>query len=398
MRYRYRAMQADGRSLHGEMEAIDLADLDQRLHELGLHFINGEIARPRAWRNARIPRRELIHLCFHLEQLLDAGVPVFESLAELRDTTAHPGLREIVAAMLADITAGKPLSQAAQGQPAAFDPVFVSLLHAGEEAGHLPATLRDIAQTLERDDALAAHAKRIAIYPAIVGSILCVALVVALTHVVPELEKLFRSTGQVLPLQTRLLVGLSRAVATWGWAMLGVLSLAGLGLRIALARSAELRLRRDHLLLRLPLLGEIRRKLALARFAGLFATLYAAGINVLDALKATEDVTGNLALRAALQRAGSGIEQGQTLSSAFAAAALFPPLVTRMLRIGEQTGALDRALANVARFYGRDVEETVGRLQAAIEPALTLMMGALLLWIATAVLGPIYDIITRLPV
>lgn len=398
MRYRYRAMQADGRSLRGEMEAIDLPDLEQRLRELGLSFINGEIARPRPWGRARIPRRELIHLCFHLEQLLDAGVPVFESLAELRDTTAHPGLREIVAAMLADITAGKPLSEAAGLQPSAFDPVFVSLLRAGEEGGHLPATLRDIAATLERDDELAAHARRIAIYPAIVGSILCVALVVALTHVVPELEKLFRSSGQALPLQTRLLVGLSRAVANQGWAMLAVLVLAGAGLRLALARSAALRLRRDRLLLRLPLLGEIRRKLALARFAGLFATLYAAGINVLDALKATEDITGNLALRAALQHAGQRIEQGQTLSEAFAAAALFPPLVTRMLRIGEQTGALDRALDNVARFYRRDVQEAVGRLQAAIEPALTLMMGALLLWIATAVLGPIYDIITRLPV
>jgi type IV pilus assembly protein PilC len=398
MRYRYRAMQADGRSLRGEMEAIDLPDLEQRLRELGLSFINGEIARPPLWRNARIPRRELIHLCFHLEQLLDAGVPVFESLAELRDTTAHPGLREIVAAMLADITAGKPLSEAAGLQPAAFDPVFVSLLRAGEEGGHLPATLRDIAATLERDDELAAHARRIAIYPAIVGSILCVALVVALTHVVPELEKLFRSSGQALPLQTRLLVGLSRAVANQGWAMLTVLVLAGIGLRVALARSPALRLRRDRLLLRLPLLGEIRRKLALARFAGLFATLYAAGINVIDALKATENVTGNLALREALQHAGRRIEEGQTLSSAFSAAALFPPLVTRMLRIGEQTGALDRALGNVARFYRRDVQEAVGRLQAAIEPALTLMMGALLLWIATAVLGPIYDIITRLPV
>jgi type IV pilus assembly protein PilC len=157
-------------------------------------------------------------------------------------------------------------------------------------------------------------------------------------------------------------------------------------------------MRRDLLLLRLPLLGELRRKLALARFAGLFATLYAAGINVIDALKTSENITGNLALREGLRTATLRIEQGQTISQAFASVGLFPPLVTRMLRVGEQTGALDRALANVSAFYSRDVREAIARLQATMEPALTVAMGALLLWIASAVLGPIYDIITHLPV
>jgi type IV pilus assembly protein PilC len=398
MRYRYRAMQADGRPVRGEMEAVDLDELDLRLRDLGLTFINGEAARPRLWRQARIPRRELVHLCFHLEQLLSAGVPIFDSLAELRDTTAHAGLREIVVAMLADISGGKPLSEAAARHPGAFDPVIVSLLRAGEHAGTLPEAIRDIGGALERDDVLAAHARRVAIYPAIVGTILLVALVVALTHVVPELEKLFRTTGQTLPLQTRVLLWLSHAVSQWGWALLLVAAGSALGLRIALARSPELRMRRDLLLLRLPLLGELRRKLALARFAGLFATLYAAGINVIDALKTSENITGNLALREGLRTATLRIEQGQTISQAFASVGLFPPLVTRMLRVGEQTGALDRALANVSAFYSRDVREAIARLQATMEPALTVAMGALLLWIASAVLGPIYDIITHLPV
>lgn len=397
MRYRYRAIQADGRTVRGEQETADLVELEQRLHERGLELIHGEAARAGLWRK-RIPRRELVHLCFQLEQLLTAGVPIIDSLAELRETTSHTTLREIVDAMLCDVSGGKTLSEAAARHPTAFDTVFVSLLRAGEHAGTLADAVSEIGRMAERDDELAAHARRIAIYPAIVGSILLVALVVALTHVVPELEKLFRTTGQALPLQTRTLLGLSEVVTRWGWAIL--LATAGglTGLRLALARSPELRLRRDELALRLPLVGELRRKLALARFASLLATLYAAGINVIDALKSSMDITGNLALREGLRIATQRIEQGQTISQAFGAVELFPPLVTRMLRVGEQTGALDRALINVSAYYSRDVRETTAKLQATMEPALTVAMGALLLWIATAVLGPIYDILTHLPV
>lgn len=396
-RYRYRAMAADGRRVRGELDAADLADLDQRLRGLGLVFINGEARRLPQLAQRRIPRRELIDFCFHLEQLLAAGVPPFESLGALRDATSHPRMAAVVGALLGEVEGGRPLSAAAARQPAAFSPVFVSLLHAGEQAGALPEAVRDIGQALRRDDELAAHAQRIAIYPAIVGAILLLALLIALVHVVPELEQLFRATGQPLPLHTRLLVGLAHAVSAWWWALLLALALLAGGARHALARSAALRIRVHALLLALPLIGDIRRKLALARFAGLFATLYAAGIAVIDALQATEDATGNLALREGLRSARRQIEQGRLMSAAFESVGLFPPLVCRMLRVGEHTGALDRALGNVAALYQRDVAESVARLQAAIEPALTLLMGGLLLWIATAVLGPIYDIITRLP-
>ena len=201
-----------------------------------------------------------------------------------------------------------------------------------------------------------------------------------------------------MPLQTRILVGLSQLVRDWGWAIL-LGGAAALGAAAhALARSEALRIRAHALRLRLPLVGELLRKLALARFAALFSTLYRAGINVIDALRASEDATGNLALREGLRTARQGIEQGRTISAAFADAAVFPPLVTRMLQLGEHTGALDHALAKVAALYQRDVEDGIGRLQAAAEPALTLLLGGLLLWIASAVLGPIYDLITRLPV
>lgn len=396
--FRYRALAEDGRRVRGELDAADLVELEHRLRAQGLLLITGRPRRPGLLSAPRIPRRELITFCFHLEQLLEAGVPPFESLAALRDAITEPRLQRTIAALLADIERGRPLSDAAARQPQAFSAVAVSLLRAGETAGRLPMAVRDIGATLVQEDALASHARRISIYPAIVAAILLLAIVVALTQVVPEVEKLLRSTGQSLPLQTRLLVGLSQAVRDWGWAMLLTL---GAGLAIgahALARSEALRIRAHALRLRLPLVGEILRKLALARFAALFATLYAAGINIIDALRASEDAVGNLALREGLRAARQGIEQGRPMSAAFEAAQVFPPLVTRMLRLGEHTGALDGALNKVASLYQRDVADGIARLQAAAEPALTVLMGGLLLWIASAVLGPIYDLITRLPV
>ncbi|WP_341645907.1 type II secretion system F family protein [Thauera sp. SDU_THAU2] len=396
--YSYRAMSADGRLLRGRLDAADLADLENRLREQGLAFINGEARLSLSLPGSkRVPRRELIHFCFHLEQLLAAGVPPFESLAALRDATTHPRMRTAVITLLADIERGQPLSAAAARQPGVFPPATVALLRAGEQAGRLPETIRDIGAALEHEDELANYARRIAIYPAIVASLMLLAVVVALVHVVPELEKLFHSSGQTLPLQTRLLIGLSHAVTQAGWLLPAGIAIGLAGVRWLLARSDAARTRLHHLLLRLPVAGEILTKLTLARFASVLATLYAAGITIIDALRITQDITGNLALRKALHTATGRIEQGHAVSAAFEATGLFPPLVERMLRVGEQTGGLDRALGNVAALYRRDVANATARLQAAIEPLLTLAMGALLLWIASAVLGPIYDIITRLP-
>lgn len=396
--WRYRAIDTDGRRTRGELEATDLVELERLLGGRALLLINARPRHTRALRAARIPRRELIPFHFHLEQLLGAGVPPFESLAALRDASTDPQLQRTVGALLADVERGLPLSAAAARRPEAFSTVAVSLLQAGEQAGRLPEAIRDIGEALAQEEELASHARRIAIYPAIVAVLLVLAVVVALTQVVPELEQLLRSTGQPLPLQTCILVGLSQAVRAWGWAMLLVLAASSALCAHALARSEALRIQAHALQLRLPLIGNLLRKLALARFAALFATLYGAGINVIDALRTSAGATANLALRAGLHEAVTRIEQGQPISAAFEATSVFPPLVTRMLHLGEHTGALDEALGKVASLYRRDVAEGIARLQAAAEPALTVVMGGLLLWIASAVLGPIYDLISHLPV
>ncbi|WP_374494369.1 type II secretion system F family protein [Zoogloea sp.] len=395
--FSYRAMNARGHIVRGQMDAANLADLELRLHRLGLDLVNGTPVRTLNWRpERRVSRRELINFCFHLEQFLRAGVPIIDSLADLRDTLHRARFRQVVGDIVEAIEGGLSLSQALQRHPGVFNGVFSSLVRAGEHTGRLPEVLHALTDALKRDDELAAYAMRIAIYPAIVALVITAAMAVALIHVVPELARLFQSAGQALPWQTRGLIALSTFVIEHG----GLLLAGGLA-SVALAHHAistrpAARLRFDAALLRLPILGAVRRKIILARFTGLFAMMYASGITVIEALQAAEDVVGNSALRLGLQKVGQDITHGSKVSDAFRSVDLFPPLVTRMLRVGESTGALDTALANVSYFYDRDVREAIERLQASIEPTLTLLLGGLLLAVMGAIMMPVYDIITRM--
>ena len=395
--FSYRAMNARGHIVRGQMDAANLADLELRLHRLGLDLVNGTPVRTLNWRpERRVSRRELINFCFHLEQFLRAGVPIIDSLADLRDTLHRARFRQVVGDIVEAIEGGLSLSQALQRHPGVFNGVFSSLVRAGEHTGRLPEVLHALTDALKRDDELAAYAMRIAIYPAIVALVITAAMAVALIHVVPELARLFQSAGQALPWQTRGLIALSTFVIEHG----GLLLAGGLA-SVALAHHAistrpAARLRFDAALLRLPILGAVRRKIILARFTGLFAMMYASGITVIEALQAAEDVVGNSALRLGLQKVGQDITHGSKVSDAFRSVDLFPPLVTRMLRVGESTGALDTALANVSYFYDRDVREAIERLQASIEPTLTLLLGGLLLAVMGAVMMPVYDIVTRM--
>jgi type IV pilus assembly protein PilC len=397
--FAYRAMNPQGRIVHGELDAANLVDLELRLKRMELDFIHGRpTQRARLLKSGSVPRQELINFCFHLEQLTRAGVPILEGLTDLRDSTDHPRFREVVAGLVESIQGGRSLSEAMNEHPEAFDGVFCNLIRAGETSGNLTQVLHDLAASLKREDELAAYARKIVIYPAVVVVVLVGAVTMSLLFVVPELAKLFRSTGQDLPLQTRLLVGASNGLRNYWWAVLGIAAGTFFALRLAITTRPEARLWFDNLLLRLPLLGDIRRKLIMARFVGLFSMMYASGITIVTALRTAEDVMGNAALRLGMQRVGQLIGEGHNVSAAFHAVGLFPPLVTRMIRVGENTGALDAALANVSYFYDRDVRESVERLQALLEPMLTLLLGGIMLWIMMAVLGPVYDIITRLPV
>jgi len=396
--FAYKAVDAGGRTVRGELDAINLVDLEMRLKRMDLDFINGEtIKRSNMLQGAPIGRRDLINFCFHMEQLTRSGVPILDALSDLRDSTEQPRLREILASVIESIEGGRTLSQAMNEHPKVFDGVFCSLIRAGESTGNLPDVLLNISESLKRDDELAAHTKKLLIYPLIVTILIFAALAVAMIFVVPELAKLFQSFGRQLPLHTRILVAVSGFVARY-WAVILVAVAATVGaVAFTVRTQPSARFRFDELKLRLPLVGPILRKIILARFAGAFAMMYASGIAIIDAIRASEDIAGNAVLREGLHRVGNLIAEGQNVSTAFQNTGLFPPLVVRMLRVGENTGALDSAMKNVTYFYNRDVRESIERAQAVVPSVMVVVLGGLLLIVIISVLGPVYDVITKLP-
>lgn len=395
--YAYKAMNPAGRTVMGRLDAINLIDLEMRLKRMDLDFINGDPVKQGSLMNrARISRPELINFCFHLEQLARAGVSMIESLTDLRDSLENPRFREVIAGMIESIEGGKTLSQTMAEHPQTFDGVMVSLVRAGEETGALPEVLKNLLESLKWQDELAAHTKKLVMYPAFLGTVVVAITMFMMIYLVPKMAGFIRNMGQELPLQTKILIATSEFFVGYWYVILGLpLIFAALAVFLVSTNQAA-RYRFDDLKLRLPYIGEILRKIILSRFASVFAMMYSSGITILDSIKATENVVGNLVIKEGLERVGALIAEGQNVTVAFQTAGMFPPLVLRMLRVGENTGQLDTALTNVSYFYNRDVRESIDKVQAMIEPVMTVIIGVILGWIMMAVLGPIYDIITKM--
>ncbi len=395
--YAYKAMNQVGHFVHGRMDAVNLIDLEMRLKRLELDFINGSPVKQVAlFGGGSVSRRELINFCFHLEQLARAGVPIIEGLVDLRDSLVNPRFREVIASLVESIEGGKTLSQAMRDHPKVFDAVFAALIRAGEDSGTLPEVLKGLVDSLKWQDELAAHTKKLVTYPAFLGVVVLGVTFFLMIYLVPKMAGFISNMGQDLPLQTKILIAVSNFFVNYWYVILIVPIVAVLVLQAALRTNPAVRRRFDGMKLRLPVVGDILRKIILSRFAGVFAMLYAAGISILDSIRITEAIVGNVVIREGLEEIGQMIGEGQQITVAFQNVGLFPPLVIRMLRVGENTGGLDTALANVGYFYTRDVRESIERAQSMIEPMMTVIVGVILGWVMLAVLGPIYDVITKL--
>lgn len=378
---------------------MNAADLETRLSRLGLDLIDfRELKTGRQRGRAGIRREDLITFCFHLEQLIRAGVPILEGLADLRDSIGNRRLREITAALIESIEGGKNLSGAMADFPSVFEPVLVSLIRAGEQSGRLTEVLGKVIETLKWQDEQAALTKRLLLYPAVVCVVMVLTLLFMMLYVVPQLLSFLTSMGQQLPLQTRLLIAFSRFFSNY-WYLVLLLPIVAIGGAWSAARSNPAFAQQlDTWKLRVPLLGPILKKIIVTRVCNVFSIMYTSGITVLECIRSGEEVAGNRAIGRALREAGRMIQDGGGISASFAATGLFPPLVVRMLRVGENSGALEEALNNVSYFFNRDVQESVTRLQTMLMPAVILLLGLFMVWIVTSVFGPLYDLFTQIKI
>ncbi|OGS99324.1 MAG: secretion system protein [Gallionellales bacterium RIFCSPLOWO2_12_FULL_59_22] len=394
--YSYRAIDDRGKTAKGMQDAANVVDLEMRLKHGGLDLIDAsEDSGKTALGRRRIKRPELITFFFNLEQLTRAGVPLLESLADLRDTMNDHRFREIIANLVEAIEGGRKLSQAMEQHPDAFDKIFISLTHAGEESGRLPEIFLHITESLKWQDEMASHTKTIMIYPAFVGTVVVSITFFLMIYLVPQLVGFIKGMGQEIPIQTRILLAVSAFFVDYWYALIALPIVLPIAVKLLIASSPEMRFRWDSLKLNLWVTGPILRKIILARFANTFAMMYGSGISILACITNTRDVVNNSAVAKSLDDVAREIESGKNLTQSFQHTGMFPPLVIRMIKVGEATGSLDKALLNVSYFYDRDVKDSINKIQAMIEPAMTLVLGALLGWVMLSVLSPIYDLIGK---
>ena len=394
--YSYKAIDSTGKTAKGLQDAANLIDLEMRLKRSGLDLIKArEQEETVSFGSGKIKRPDLITFFFNLEQLVRAGVPLLECLADLRDSMEEATFREIIASLVESIENGKKLSQAMAEHPNAFDKITVSLTKAGEDSGRLVDVFKHLTESLKWQDEMASQTRNMMIYPAFVGTVVLAITFFLMIYLVPQLVGFIKGMGQDIPIQTRMLLATSAFFVDYWYAIVLTPFVLFGTYKAALISNPGLQYHLDNLKLHVWPTGPILRKIILARFANTFAMMYSSGISILDCIANSRDLVNNQVIAKSLQNVMQEIESGKNLTQSFQQTGIFPPLVVRMLKVGEATGQLDQALLNVSYFYDRDVKDSIKKVQVMIEPTMTIILGALLGWVMLSVLSPIYDIISK---
>lgn len=344
---------------------------------------------------ARIPLKEKLFFAEHLAVMLRASIPLDRALTSLAEQTTHKRFRTILAALQEIVKRGEPLSKGLQAHAPAFGDLFISMVSAGELSGKLDESLRRLYVQLKKDYDLVARVKTALTYPAfVIFAMLGIGTTVML-YVIPKLIPLFEGFGAQLPLPTRILIGVSSFLSEYSiWLLLALLIFGFVFTKLVRGR---LKKQWHSFLLHLPILGELLKKVNLARFSRTLSTLLSTDILVTDALNITGRVVGNELYKQALALSAATIKQGLPIATSLKSMPhLFPATVQTMIAVGEESGTLAELLAEVAIFYEESVEETTKSLSSIIEPVLIVLLGMAVGGMAIAILTPMYSLMERI--
>ncbi|NLE74817.1 MAG: type II secretion system F family protein, partial [Actinobacteria bacterium] len=323
--------------------------------------------------------------------MIAAGLAILRALHVLEMQTANQRFKRVISQVRSDVEAGMPISDAMEKHPVAFDRLYVSMVRAGEMGGVLDTTLDRLATQLEKQDSLKRSVKSAMTYPILIGVFALVVLFALILFVIPIFGQMYSDLGGQLPLLTRIMVGVSDALRGWWFIILPALIVLILGLR-ALKRSPQGTRWWDNFKLRVPMrIGDIVKKLAVARFSRTLATLVSSGVPILQALDITGKTAGNTVIERAMERAKTEIRGGESIAKPLAQAAVFPPMVTQMIAIGEETGALDTMLHKIADFYEDEVDAAIKQLTSILEPIMMIFVGGLVGLIVISMYLPMFN-------
>ena len=392
--YEYTARNSTGQIQKGQLEAQSPEEVNAHLRKNRMMLVSVRQA-PKAIRlggKARIKTRDIVIFTRQFATMINAGLPLVQSLTILPQQTENKALKEVTKAVVYDVESGNTLADAFAKHPKAFSDLYVNMVAAGEAGGILDTILLRLATFLEKSDALIRKVKSAMIYPGVILTVAAAAVATLLIFVIPTFQSMFASVNMELPLPTRIVIGLSQLLINYWWAILAAIGLTIFGIKRYYATPVG-RKNIDSMMLRAPVLGDLLRKSAVSRFTRTLGTLISSGVSILDGLEITAKTAGNRVIHDAVMESRASIAGGETIAAPLEKSQVFPPMVISMISVGEQTGGLDEMLSKIADFYDEEVDAAVSGLLAMMEPLMIVFLGVVVGGMVVAMYLPIFDMI-----
>ncbi len=392
--FKYMARDMDGQSIEGILFAESEQILSEKLSEMDLILIEARIIKDLESASisfGKIKRRDIILFTNHLATSVEAGVPVISAISDYAAETENIRFAKMIRDIERQVMAGTTLSESFSKHPKAFSSLYISVVATGEATGNLDKVLNDLVGFLEWQEELLAQIRQASIYPAFLVSMIIGVIIVMMTITLPKFIPVLEGFGVELPAPTRILIKVSNffqdnlLLMFFGFIVFIIVYIIS-------NKNETGRHFWDTVKLKLPLLGKLQKKIILSKFAHYFSMLYSSGIGVLESFSILQDIVGNEVLKRAIHRCSLDIEQGSSIYDALVKEKIFPPLVLRMIQVGESTGKLDTSLHKVSQYYDKEVPQTISKIFAAFEPILIIVMGGVVLFIALSIFLPIYKL------
>jgi type IV pilus assembly protein PilC len=389
--YDYTARTVSGQETTGTLElaSVDAVREHLRKNRMMVVRVREQVKKKRA---ARVPTRDVVVFTRQFATMINAGLPLVQSLDILAQQTENKALSSVTRQVLYDVESGNTLADALDKHRNAFSQLYVNMVAAGEAGGILDTILLRLATFLEKNDAIVRKVKGAMIYPAVIFAVAAIAVIVLLLFVIPTFQQMFEEAGVPLPAPTRLVIWLSSMLQGYWWAMIGGLVALAFLVR-QYYRTSQGKLVIDRGLLGMPVLGDLLRKSAVSRFTRTLGTLLSSGVSILDGLEITARTAGNRVIHDAVMESRGSIAGGETVAGPLEKSAVFPPMVTSMIAVGEATGGLDEMLTKIADFYDEEVDAAVAALLSLMEPIMIVVLGLVVGGMIIAMYLPIFDMV-----
>lgn len=396
--YAYTGKDRKGKMLKGTMNAGSKQEVAQRLREQGYYVVS--IAEKKEKQEIKLeffqPKRvklgDLVVFCRQMATMFESGLSLVETLEILADQTDNKVLKDVTRQVLQDVEVGKTLFAAMSAHPKVFPKLFRQMIKAGEAGGVLETVLNRMADHYEKELALNQKIKSALMYPMVIVFVAIGVVIFLMTAVIPNFVSMFAGFGRDLPLPTQIIISVSSWMQSFWWVIMGGLAALIMAFKWYY-NQPQGRFQVDSFLLRMPVFGPMLRKVTISQFSRTMSTLTSSGVPLLDALRIVEEVVGNQVIAKSLNDARSKLGEGVPLSRPLIASKNFPKMVTQMIHIGEETGALDTMLSKIADFYDQEVDSAVQGMVSLIEPVLIVVIAVVVGFIVISIMLPMFDMI-----